>query len=313
MNRSMTPVRSLLDEASARLAEAGVDASRANAEQLLAHSLGVSRSALLLLDEVPDAARQAFGELVARRATREPLQYLLGSAAFRHLSLAVGPGVFIPRPETELLVDAVLPGLRGLAGPVVVDLGAGSGALGLAIAQEVPGTRVIAVERSPAALAWLRRNCAASTVEVVAADLTDPRLLCELDAGVDAVVSNPPYVPSAAPVGPEVRHDPAEAVFAGPDGLALMPGLIRTAARLLRPGGVLALEHDDSQGRSLPGLIDADGRWAGIVDRVDLSGRPRFATARRSGRMGPVSERASEPRGTVAPLAGSASASEEIT
>jgi release factor glutamine methyltransferase len=287
MSGGMPPIRSIVSQASARLAAAGVDAARANAEQLLAHSLGVPRSALLLLDDVPDAARQAFEALVARRATREPLQYLVGSAAFRHLSLEVGPGVFIPRPETELLIDAVLPGLRGLTEPVAVDLGAGSGALALAIAQESPGTRVIAVERSPAALSWLRRNCVGSTVEVVAADLADRRLLSELDGRVDVVVSNPPYVPSAAPVGPEVRHDPAEAVFAGPDGLAVMPELIRTAARLLRPGGVLAIEHDDSQGHSLPRLIGADGRWADILDRVDLSGRPRFATARRSGRMGP--------------------------
>lgn len=283
----MSVVRSMLNEASDRLAAAGVDAARTNAEQLLAHSLGVSRSALLLRDDVPAAARREFEVLVARRAAREPLQYLVGTAAFRHLSLEVGPGVFIPRPETELLIDAVLPELYGLAESIAVDLGAGSGALGLAIAQESPGTRVIAVERSPAALSWLRRNCAGSTVEVVAADLADRRLLRELDGAIDVVVSNPPYVPWAAPVGPEVRHDPAEAVFAGPDGLAAMPELIQAAARLLRAGGVLALEHDDSQGHSLPGLLEADGRWDDIVERADLSGRPRFATARRSGRMGP--------------------------
>ena len=272
-------VRALLADATDRLSAAGIDSARVDAELLLAHVLDVPRSRLILDPPVDVFAAARFADLLDRRASREPLQHLTGTAPFRHLELAVGPGVFVPRPETELLVDAVLPALR--PGCVVVDLCSGSGALALAIASEVAGVEVWAVERSPDALDWLERNARTSAVRVVPGDVTDETLLSELDATVDVVVSNPPYVPASTAVAPEVHADPAEAVFGGADGLALIPAVIRCAARLLRGGGVLAVEHDDAHGTIVPELLRADGRWTAIIDHRDLSDRPRFATARR--------------------------------
>ncbi len=278
----MTSALELLRDATAQLAGAGVASPRVDGELLLAHVLGVER-ARLVLNHDPDAkSRAEYAELVRRRANREPLQHIVGLAPFRHLLLAVGPGVFVPRPETELLVDAVLPILRDLDRPVVVDLCAGSGALALAIANEVPAARVHAVERSPAALEWLRRNAATSDITVVDADVKDPALLRDLRGAVDVVVSNPPYVPSATQVEPEVHADPDEAVFAGADGLALMPAVIERAGELLRPGGMSAVEHDDTHAHAVLELLRADARWDKITDHTDLSGRARFATARRA-------------------------------
>ena len=278
----MTTARVLLTAAAARLRAAGVASSRVDAELLLAHCLGVDRSRLPLVDAVPAAAETRFAAALARRVRREPLQHILGRAPFRHVELAVGPGVFIPRPETELLVDAVLPTLRAADAPVAVDLCAGSGALALAVADEVPGSRGYAVERSAAALHWLRRNTAGTGVEVVAADVRDPALLTGLRSTADAVLCNPPYVPAAVPVEPEVRADPAEAVFAGADGLELMPAVLARAAELLRPGGVVAIEHDDTQGESLPHLLAVHGAWRDIIAHRDLAGLARYVTAMRS-------------------------------
>ena len=277
----MTTARVLLT-AAARLRAAGVASSRVDAELLLAHCLGVDRSRLPLVDAVPAAAETRFAAALARRVRREPLQHILGRAPFRHVELAVGPGVFIPRPETELLVDAVLPTLRAADAPVAVDLCAGSGALALAVADEVPGSRGYAVERSAAALHWLRRNTAGTGVEVVAADVRDPALLTGLRSTADAVLCNPPYVPAAVPVEPEVRADPAEAVFAGADGLELMPAVLARAAELLRPGGVVAIEHDDTHGESLPHLLAVHGAWRDIIAHRDLAGLARYVTAMRS-------------------------------
>ncbi len=278
----MTTARVLLTAAAARLRAAGVASSRVDAELLLAHCLGVDRSRLPLVDAVPAAAETRFAAALARRVRREPLQHILGRAPFRHVELAVGPGVFIPRPETELLVDAVLPTLRAAGAPVAVDLCAGSGALALAVADEVPGSRGYAVERSAAALHWLRRNTAGTGVEVVAADVRDPALLTGLRSTADAVLCNPPYVPAAVPVEPEVRADPAEAVFAGADGLELMPAVLARAAELLRPGGVVAIEHDDTHGESLPHLLAVHGAWRDIIAHRDLAGLARYVTAMRS-------------------------------
>jgi release factor glutamine methyltransferase len=252
-----------------------------DAELLLAAVLDVPRSRLLLI-EAPDAvAEAAFESLVARRMTREPLQHIVGRAPFRHIEVAVGPGVFVPRPETELLVDAVLPHLLSRPAPVAVDLCSGSGALALALADEVPGARVLAVEQPGPAADWLRGNAAGRRVEPIIADVTDPQLLTGLRGEVDAVVCNPPYVPRPTQVAAEVRFDPETAVFAGADGLALMPAVIARAAELLRPGGLLALEHDDTHAGAVPELLEADGRWTGVRDHQDLTGTPRYAVATR--------------------------------
>jgi release factor glutamine methyltransferase len=261
-----------------------------DAELLLAHVLAVPRARLLTLDDVPDEVAARFAGLLAQRADRVPLQHLTGRAAFRYLELAVGPGVFVPRPETEQLAGWALERLLGVDAPVVVDLGAGSGALALAIANEHPGARVTAVERDLGAIEWTRHNAAARAaagdrpVDVVAGDMTDPQLLRPLDGTVDLVVSNPPYVPDGARVPREVAdHDPPLALWGGPDGLDVVRGLLVTAARLLRPGGWLGVEHADQQGSALPALVRATGGWADVADHPDLTGRPRFTTAHRAG------------------------------
>jgi release factor glutamine methyltransferase len=254
-----------------------------DAELLLSHVIGVPRSRLLLIETVHPSAVVTFERLVKRRAAREPLQHILGRAPFRHLMLAVGPGVFIPRPETELLVDEALAHLHDHAGqPLVIDLCSGSGALALAVATELPGSRVIAVEREPDALEWLGRNAARTQVSVVAGDATDPELLADLRGSVDVVLANPPYVPAAAIVDVEVRADPAAAVFGGGDGLAVVPHVIARAGEWLRPGGLFAMEHEASQGEVVPELLRMAGGWRDIADHRDLAGRPRYATAIRS-------------------------------
>jgi release factor glutamine methyltransferase len=277
----VTATRAPLADATARLLDAGVESARVDAELLLALCLGVERSRLSTVDGVDEAVRRDFVALVERRAAREPLQHICGSAPFRYLDVAVGPGVFVPRPETELLVDAVLPALAAVTAPIVVDLCAGSGALALSIAREVPGATVYAVELLPDALAWLERN-AGTEIAVVAGDLTDPTLLVQLNGRVDVVVSNPPYVPLGTDVEPEVRADPAQAVFAGADGLALMPVVIARAAALLRPGGALAVEHDATHGESVPHLLRSADAWRDVADHRDLAGTPRYATAVRA-------------------------------
>ncbi|GAA3175819.1 peptide chain release factor N(5)-glutamine methyltransferase [Blastococcus jejuensis] len=260
-----------------------------DAELLLGHVLGLSRAGLITADDVDDGAARRFTALVDQRADRVPLQHLTGRAPFRQLELAVGPGVFVPRPETELLAGWVLERLSGLEGPVVVDLGAGSGALALSIAHEHPGARVTAVERDPGAIEWTRHNAGLraaagdTPLEVVSGDMTDPGLLRDLDGIVDVVVSNPPYVPDDARVPQEVAdHDPPLALWGGPDGLDVVRGLLVTAARLLVPGGWLGIEHADQQGESLPALVRAHGGFTDVADHRDLAGRPRFTTARRA-------------------------------
>ncbi|WP_428983005.1 peptide chain release factor N(5)-glutamine methyltransferase [Phytohabitans maris] len=266
------------------LSKAGMPSARVDAEILASHVLGVPRGRLALIDGFTAAKLGEFDALVARRAAGEPVQHLVGSAGFRHLDLAVGPGVFVPRPETELLAGWAITLIT--PGTTVVDLCAGSGAIALAVAGEVPGARVYAVERSPAALPWLRRNAEAraaagdTPIHVVEGDVTDPAVLADLDGTVDAVLCNPPYVPAGAPVPADVAdHDPRDAVFAGADGLAVIRPVIGRAAALLRPGGVFAVEHDDSQGVAVPALLRADSRFTDIEDHHDLAGRPRYATA----------------------------------
>ena len=277
-----------LGAAASTLAAAGIESPRIDAELLAAYVLAVPRGRLALADGFTPAQLAGFEELVARRATREPLQHLVGSAAFRRREVAVGPGVFVPRPETELLagwgIERARETIAARGAVEVVDLCSGTGAIALAVADEVPAASVTAVEYAPPALDWLRRNAAAGrrAIAVVAADVTEPGLLPELTGRVDVLLCNPPYVPAGTAVPPEVSgYDPADAVFAGPDGLAVIRPVLDRAAELLRPGGVLGIEHDDTQGEAVPLLLRADGRFDRIEDHRDLADRPRFSTARR--------------------------------
>ena len=280
----MSSLGELLTSATERLGAAGIDSARVDAELLAAELFGMERRDLVLhlADEIDDAGAAHYEGMVTRRERREPLQYILGTAPFRYLLVDVGPGVFVPRPETELLAEAVIQFVEPLGAATVVDLCSGSGALAFAVDDEAPETRVLAVENDAGALAWLRRNALETDVEVIDGDVTDATLLAELNGTVDAVVSNPPYVPDGTPVSPEVQADPSVAVFAGPDGLAVIPAVIECAARLLRPGGQFVMEHDDTQGESVPALLAEDGRWTMVADRLDLTGRPRYVVAIRT-------------------------------
>ncbi|MCK2244935.1 MULTISPECIES: peptide chain release factor N(5)-glutamine methyltransferase [unclassified Crossiella] len=287
MNRQ--PLRLAVMDAERILTEAGVASPRVDAELLAAHVLGVERMRLGLIPLVDPPVIEAFHRLVRRRASRVPLQHLLGKAWLGPLELAVGPGVFTPRPETELLLEWGLNALTGVARPVVVDLCTGSGALALAVAHQRPDALVHAVERDPAALTWARRNADAQAdrgdtpVRLHAGDVADPGLLAELDGAVDLVLCNPPYVPEGTPVPPEVaEHDPHAAVFAADEGLAVIRHVVRCAARLLKPGGALAVEHDDTQGESAVALLATRRVLAEVTGHLDLTDRPRFVTARRT-------------------------------
>jgi release factor glutamine methyltransferase len=268
--------------AAEELAEAGVGSPRVDAELIAAHVLEVPRGRLALIETLRPDQLHRITTLVGERARRIPLQHLLGTAAFRHLELAVGDGVFVPRPETELLAGWGIE--RTPPGGVVVDLGSGTGAIALSVADESKAARVIAVERSPVALEYLRRNAIPfPSVEVVEGDVTDPALLTAVRGTVDVVLCNPPYVPEGTAVPPEVAdHDPAEAVFGGADGLEVIRPVIGLAAGLLKPGGVVGIEHDDVHGDAVPELLRADGRFDQVTAHQDLAGRPRFATARRT-------------------------------
>ena len=284
-------VRALLADAEAALAEAGVESPRVDAELLLSHVTGVPRSLLLVAVRPNDLQRRSYGELVEARARRVPLQHLVGSAAFRFVDLEVGPGVFVPRPETEvlagwaveqaLLISAQGPEpLPGGASPVVVDLCTGSGAIALAIVHEVPGATVHAVELDEPAFGWAQRNLSGTGVDLRLGDAADE--FADLDGEVDVVVSNPPYIPLDAweSVAPEVRdHDPSLALWSGDDGLDAMRMIEATAWRLLKPGGAVGVEHADAQGESAPEVFGQ--RWSDVRDHPDLAGRPRFVTARK--------------------------------
>lgn len=284
--------RALLAGAGRVLAEAGVASPEHDAGELLAHVLGTDRARLGLHGEVAGDAVAAFERLLARRAAREPLQHLLGRAWFRHVSVGVGPGVFVPRPETELLAGWAVEAAQAIvdAGgrPAVVDLCTGSGVIALSVATEVPQAVVHAVELDPDAHAWAERNLAetpaGARVDLRHGDLGDA--FDDLLGRVDVVVSNPPYVPLEAweSVAAEARdHDPHLALFSGDDGLDAIRVIEQRAARLLRPGGVVGVEHADVQGEAAPGLFSASGRWEQVRDHRDLAGRPRFLTARAAG------------------------------
>lgn len=275
----MSARRALLADGTARLRGAGVASPEHDAAELLAHVLDTTRARLVLVDEVPEAAAAAYDALLARRASREPLQHLTGVAWFRHVEIAVGPGVFVPRPETELLAGWAIE--QAGPGSVVVDLCTGSGAIAKAVADEVPGAQVHAVELDEPACAWAERNLAGTGVDLRQGDFATA--FDDLLGTVDVVTCNPPYIPLEAweSVAPEARdHDPHLALFSGDDGLDAIRVLERRAARLLRPGGVLGFEHADVQGESAPAVLTATGAWTDVRDHRDLAGRARFTTAR---------------------------------
>jgi len=268
-----------------QLAEAGVPDPLVDAELLIGHVVGLTRggvqAAAIRGDELSDADAERLTSLTDRRAAREPVQHLTGTAPFRHLELAVGPGVFVPRPETEQVaqfaIDALL--LDPAPVPIGIDLCTGSGAIALAMASEVPHARIHAVELSPEAHAWAARNTAdAENVSLVLGDLADA--LGELDGTASVVISNPPYVPDdAIPRDPEVRlHDPALALYGGEDGLDVVRALSTRAMRLLRPGGLLVIEHGELQGAAIRALLESDG-WSASTTHPDLTRRDRATTA----------------------------------
>ncbi|SDC51082.1 peptide chain release factor N(5)-glutamine methyltransferase [Actinokineospora iranica] len=282
------PLRQAIGAAERVLADAGVASPRTDAELLAAHVLGVERGKLPLVPMVDATVLDALAALVARRARREPLQHLTGDAAMGAITVAVGPGVFVPRPETELMFAWGLATLAEVRSPVVVDLCTGSGVLALSVANARPDARVHAVDIDAAALSWARRNADAraaagdTPVRLHSGDVTDPGLFADLDGQVDLLLCNPPYVPDGTEVPPEVAdHDPAHAVFSGADGLTVIRSVVTAAARLLRPGGAVAIEHDDTHGDSVPALLADRGVFTDIEDHPDLAGRPRFSTARR--------------------------------
>lgn len=274
------------------LRAAGVPSPQPDALALAAHLLDVAPGEARRRAIVGAVAPVGYGALVARRAARVPLQHLTGRAPFRGLDLHVGPGVFVPRPETEVLVGAAIAEVTRLAlvgtarHPRIVDLCTGSGAIALAVAHEIPCARVWAVELSRDAFGYAQRNVAETGLDVtlLAGDATAPvAALDALDGSIDVVTCNPPYIPvGAIPRDPEVRdYDPPLALYGGSDdGLAIPERLARRAWRLLRPGGLLLMEHADAQGETLPAQLADDG-WQEVRDAPDLAGRPRVASARR--------------------------------
>lgn len=278
-------LRLMLRAATDVLASTGVPSPEHDARELAAYVLGLRPADLATVDTCSRAQAETFDALVARRAERVPLQHLTGEAHFRRLTLAVGPGVFIPRPETEVVVEAALREVRRLVAegrprPVVVDLCTGSGAMAASVALEAPEARVHAVELAPEAFGWAERNLAAFDVDLRQGDAATA--FPELDDQVDVVVANPPYIPADGLIrDPEVlQHDPALALWGGgPDGLDVPRTVIARAQRLLRAGGLLVIEHADVQRRAMVDLLTAEG-WIEVVDHRDLAGRDRYATAR---------------------------------
>jgi len=287
-------VAALRDHGIAVLTAAGIRNADVDAELLLGHVLGLSRGQVQA-KAVTDAAidpeqRLAVIEAIERRAAREPLQHITGRAPFRSLELAVGPGVFVPRPETESVAQLAIDALLAVPSPAprAIDLGTGSGAIAIALATEVPHAEVVAVENSPRAFTWARQNVrqlAGANLLLVFADLAElPAELdgAPLDGSFDVVVSNPPYIPlGAIPRDPEVRlHDPDAALYGGEDGLDVIRAISLRAAALLRPGGTLVLEHGELQGSAIRELLSADG-WRAASTHRDLLGRDRTTTALR--------------------------------
>jgi len=284
MTGSEQTLAAAVTEATAILAQAGVPSPRVDAELLADHLLGVGLGRLRALMLGNSPAPEGYADLVAERAQRTPLQHITGVAHFRYLELAVGPGVFIPRPETESVVQLVIDHVKGMAHPRIVDLGTGSGAIAGSIAHEVPAAEVHAVEYSPFAHAWAEKNLAPLGVNLVLGDLRDA--LPELNGTFDVVISNPPYIPAEAiPNEPEVAlHDPPEALYGGgADGMELPTAAAASAARLLVPGGYFVMEHAEVQAGWIKAMLSRTGVWTGITTHLDLNGKERATSALLSG------------------------------
>jgi release factor glutamine methyltransferase len=278
------PVRRLLTEGTDRLRQSGVPSPAQDARLLLSFVSGIEVARLPLLDELDDDHARRFRKLTGKRAERIPVQYLTGRAHFRRIDVEVGPGVFVPRPETEVMTGWAIEHLTSLAAgphrPSVVELCTGSGVIAKAIASEVTRVDIYAVEVSDEAAAYARRNLAETLFELHVADMVTA--LEDLNGSVDLVIANPPYIPLDAYelVAPEARnHDPMLALFSGADGLDAIRTVISVATRLLRPAGLLCCEHADVQGESAPAVVVASGAFTAVRDHRDLTGRPRFVTA----------------------------------
>ncbi|RMI03652.1 peptide chain release factor N(5)-glutamine methyltransferase [Cellulomonas triticagri] len=303
-------MRALVEGAARVLAEAGVGSPRHDATALAAYALGLPRLDLVLAPPVPEGFTEEYAELVERRRSREPLQHIVGSTVFRYLSLRVEPGVFVPRPETEVVAQVAVDEAARIASedrtPLVVDLCCGAGGIALSVDTEVPGSRVVAVDASPEAVALTRANHGLSgslTMRIEQGDVRDPSLLADLDGTVDVLVSNPPYIPpDAVPVDPEVRdHDPDLALYGGgADGLEIPRAVLAAAARLLAPGGLLVMEHAEVQDAAARADAEATGAFEAVESRPDLTGRPRMLVARRRAR----DDGAGEPRPVAQPGVG---------
>ena len=306
----MSTIRDILVDSQRRLSNAGIESASTESAELLAHVLGVRRNRLFMQDNSDEEDRVAFERLLAKRLNRVPLQHITGTAPFRRIELNVGPGVFIPRPESELVAEAAIRFLRECQNPIAVDLCSGSGAIALSLALEVPGSRVVGVELSPDSFVWLQQNVnrfdCEIPVEIHQMDATDftAGVFSELAGKCDVVTCNPPYIPiDMIPRDPEVRiHEPAVALYGGGDGLDVIRGIAKTAAMLLKSGGLLVVEHADVQGAeagnasvvNLLKQVNLDEELATYVagilgeflftevtDRLDFNQRPRFTMATR--------------------------------
>ena len=294
----MSSASELVRYGAAILTKAGIDSAANDAALLLGHVLGLNKSDLVTVDDVSTEHRDLFEAILSQREIRVPLQHITGIAYFRHLELAVGPGVFVPRPETELLAQYGIDHLS--AGSRAMDLCAGSGALAIALATEVPGVTVFAVEVSPDALPWLQKNvdkyadqieAVGSRIEIIHGDAGSLIAFRGMADTVDVIVTNPPYIPTdMIPREPEARDfDPAVALYGGPDGLEVARKVARNAAMVLKAGGVMGMEHADVQGdfatgvpAMLSGMNSDDLLWSDIEDRHDYNDLPRFTVATRS-------------------------------
>ncbi|MFF4223115.1 N5-glutamine methyltransferase family protein [Streptomyces abikoensis] len=284
------PLGELLDEAVAIMRRKGHPAPRGEVEEIAAHVLGKRVGELVADFEPHDRVAAKFRRLVGRRADGAPMGHLTGLAELGGVEVAVGPGVFVPRPHSELVLASGLAAVAEVSAPLVADLCTGSGAIALALAHGRPDATVHAVDFDPLALDFARRNrerrvkLGDTPIVLHEADVTRPGLLEELTGRVDLVVANPPFMPDGAEVPPEFgTHQPRQAIFGGPDGLRVIRHVVAAAERLLRPGGGFVVEHGHVHGESVPELLRASGHFTEVSTHADHDGWPLYSLARRAG------------------------------